>query len=319
MESMSSCRLSTLEWRFKVITENSFGKSWIFDFGSNEGRNLGYFLLKADHVVAIEANPSLNNQVRKEFCSEISSGRLFVEECLVSSRSKIDELGREQVFYVNSSDNLISSIEKPAFNSKLDWYGLRINCKTSDEIILKYVRYGDEILYCKFDLEGFDNIAVKDMLAKEIFPVYLSLELNDPKGLRTLIESRKYRSFKLSTGFDIGRKIRKVIVNTLNGKQEWTFEVHSSGPLFDDLDRRIFTARGASVVKYLKHRLIDWTDLHAARFDIKMKVSKRYELQTVSILVMEWFTYLVRAFVIVILPEKAVTWSRRVVNKVKSI
>jgi FkbM family methyltransferase len=42
-------------------------KKVIFDLGANQGQNLGYFLDKADKVVAVEANPLCISKYLKIF------------------------------------------------------------------------------------------------------------------------------------------------------------------------------------------------------------------------------------------------------------
>jgi hypothetical protein len=45
--------------------ENSKPKKIIFDFGSNNGQNLSYFLEKAEIVVCVEANTILTERIKK--------------------------------------------------------------------------------------------------------------------------------------------------------------------------------------------------------------------------------------------------------------
>ena len=42
-------------------------KKIIFDFGSNNGQNLDYFLKKAEFVVAVEENTVLTEKIKKNF------------------------------------------------------------------------------------------------------------------------------------------------------------------------------------------------------------------------------------------------------------
>ena len=155
----------------------------------------------------VEANPRLNVQVRERFQRQILEGKLYVEECLITSSSLIENAGREQKFYVNKSDHRISSIHSPKVKDMHNWYQLVLYSKTVDEIIRNYMKVDDDLLYCKFDLEGFDKQAVQDMFVNSCFPKYVSLELNDPNGLDSLVASKHYNCFKLSFGSDIGKKI----------------------------------------------------------------------------------------------------------------
>ena len=59
----------------------------IYDFGSNNGynNNIPYYLKKADIVVAVEANPSLCQHIANRFSPVINDGRLFVENCVLTT------------------------------------------------------------------------------------------------------------------------------------------------------------------------------------------------------------------------------------------
>ena len=48
----------------------------ICDFGMNNGDNLPYYLLKAEKVVEVEANPKLCSLVEERFANHIRDGRL---------------------------------------------------------------------------------------------------------------------------------------------------------------------------------------------------------------------------------------------------
>jgi hypothetical protein len=289
--------------------------SWIFDFGSNLGQNLEYFLLKSDKVVAVEANPRLNVQVREKFQRQILEGKLYVEECLITSSSLIENAGREQKFYVNRSDHRISSIHPPKFKDMHNWYQLVIYSRTVDEIIRNYMKVDDDLLYCKFDLEGFDKQAVQDMFVKGYFPKYVSLELNDPNGLDLLVASKHYNCFKLSFGSDIGKKIKTVNIYGSNGLQEFSFEVHSSGPVFDDLATSVFTLRGAKLVRKFKYRLGNWTDIHAARND--KKIYLRVEFVFVLSLFFKEIAQVIRRALIKHLPRRTTSLIRESIRRIK--
>lgn len=288
--------------------------SWIFDFGSNLGQNLDYFLLKSDKVVAVEANPRLNVQVREKFQRQILDGKLYVEECLITSSSLIENAGRKQKFYVNKSDHLISSIHSPELKDMHNWYQLMIYSKTVDEIICNYVAADDDLLYCKFDLEGFDKLAVQDMFMKSLLPKYISLELNDPKGLDLLVASKHYNFFKLSFGSDIGKKLKRANIDGCNGLQEFSFEAHSSGPAFDDLATSVFTLRGAKLVRKFKYRLGNWTDVHATRSDREIYLPG--ELIFVLSLFFKEVAQVIRKILIKHLPNSAIILIRKSIRRI---
>ena len=53
-------------------------KKIIYDFGSNNGDDISYYLLKSDLVIAVEANPVLCNHIKKRFKQQILNGNLIV-------------------------------------------------------------------------------------------------------------------------------------------------------------------------------------------------------------------------------------------------
>lgn len=56
----------------------------IYDFGANDGDDIPYYLMKADLVVAVEANPGLCAQMSVRFADEVRSGRLIIENCVLT-------------------------------------------------------------------------------------------------------------------------------------------------------------------------------------------------------------------------------------------
>jgi len=76
----------------------------IFDLGANKGQNLDYFLTNSELVVANEPNPDLCKLIHSRFSSEISDGKLFVENvCLVDRNLS----GSFVNFYINKKVMLI--------------------------------------------------------------------------------------------------------------------------------------------------------------------------------------------------------------------
>ena len=44
-------------------------KKIIYDFGANNGDDIPYYLMKADEVIAVEANPKLCDVIKNRFSS----------------------------------------------------------------------------------------------------------------------------------------------------------------------------------------------------------------------------------------------------------
>ena len=67
-------------------------KKIIYDFGANNGDDIPYYLMKADEVIAVEANPNLCDLIKNRFPKEIIDGRLKVENCVIDvdkSKNKV--------------------------------------------------------------------------------------------------------------------------------------------------------------------------------------------------------------------------------------
>jgi hypothetical protein len=62
----------------------------IYDFGANNGDDIPYYLMKADIVVAVEANPALCRSIETRFNNAIRSRQLFVENCVLTAGTETD-------------------------------------------------------------------------------------------------------------------------------------------------------------------------------------------------------------------------------------
>ena len=99
-------------------------KKVIIDFGANKGQNINYYLLKADIVVCVEANPELVKAIQKKFSVQIRNNKLFVENVVVTKKENSRKLIN---FYINKNDVLSSNI-KPK-NSK-DFHLVKVQNKS---------------------------------------------------------------------------------------------------------------------------------------------------------------------------------------------
>ena len=61
-------------------------KKIIYDLGCHNGSNIPYYLLKADVVVAVDANPKLCEIIKVKFDKEIKQNRLVVENCIITTK-----------------------------------------------------------------------------------------------------------------------------------------------------------------------------------------------------------------------------------------
>src|SRR5688572_5823910 len=106
----------------------------IYDFGSNNGDDIPYYCKKADVVIAVEANPVLCAHIAGRFRDEISSGKLFVENCVLNTDSDISET----FFYIHKSEDVLSQFPTPSKNHINDFRRIALPALSPLKIIHKY-------------------------------------------------------------------------------------------------------------------------------------------------------------------------------------
>lgn len=85
-------------------------KNIIYDVGSNNGDDIPYYMMKAEVVVAIEANPVLCEGMRQRFAAEIQEGRLIVECCVVTDGKAPEVVD----FYLHNRHHVLSQFPVPS-------------------------------------------------------------------------------------------------------------------------------------------------------------------------------------------------------------
>jgi FkbM family methyltransferase len=232
---------------------NSNQKKIIFDFGSNNGQNLSYFLEKAEIVVCVEANTILTEKIKKRFDRHINNNSLFIENFGLS------EIDGVKDFYISKQNDVLSTLIPP--QNKENYQRITIPTTTPSNIIKKYRNKLslNEIEYIKIDVEGYDHIILDDLFKNNIYPKYISAEVHDSIVINLILNS-PYKSFKFSEGTEIGNNIKKI--EFLNHKQENVkidFVQHSSGPYGDDIPGKYY-ARD-SVINYFLNNGLGWKDI----------------------------------------------------------
>ena len=232
---------------------NSKQKKIIFDFGSNNGQNLSYFLEKAEIVVCVEANTILTEKIKKRFDRHINNNSLFIENVGLS------EIDGVKDFYISKENDVLSTLIPP--QNKENYQRITIPSTTPSNIIKKYRNKLslNEIEYIKIDVEGYDHIILDDLFKNNIYPKYISAEVHDSMVINLILNS-PYKSFKFFEGTEIGNNIKKI--EFLNHKQKSVkidFAQHSSGPYGDDIPGKYY-ARD-SVINYFLNNGLGWKDI----------------------------------------------------------
>jgi FkbM family methyltransferase len=229
-------------------------KKVIIDFGANKGQNIDYYLLKADIVVCVEANPELAKEIRKKFSAHIRNNKLFIENVVVT---KSGNNGKLVNFYINKNDVLSSNI-KPK-NSK-DFHLVKVQSKSISEILKKYLTKNRIFYYAKFDLEGYDAVVINSMLLGGYFPENISTEVHTLESLEAIFDSGKYIGYKLQEGNKVSQYV-SLPIKTKNKIKAIKFLAHSAGPMGEDIPGPWLTER--SIRNKLRVEGLGWKDVHA--------------------------------------------------------
>lgn len=230
----------------------------IYDLGANNGEDLRYYLLKADKVVAVEANPVLAEVIRSRFADEIAQGRVAVENCALSDDSSVNQIS----FYVHRTQDGLSQLPRPAAEVIAEFDEITVPAARIAEIV---ARHGAPH-YVKIDLEGYDHVVLKDLFGAGIFPPYVSAEAHRIEVFCVLVAMGGYGAFKLVRSQFFEDRFASTTVATAQGPRRFDFELmHMTGPYGDDLpghwmDPVLFQ-------RYLGHVGPGWIDIHASRVD----------------------------------------------------
>jgi FkbM family methyltransferase len=234
----------------------------IIDLGANDGSNLSYYLERADKVFAIEANPVLCKRMERLFEQEIQIGRLLVVNAAIipanlngeglSEANKIE-------FWVNKKNDEISSLLKPAVNP-LDYFNVHVPAITIKDFFSQHIRKQDIIHYCKIDVEGIDELILRDMFSESIFPEYISAEAQNINSFSRLISASHYNSFNyrsasqmLKGSFPDKKKLRTPI-KPIPGR---------AGNFGSDLTSGWYNAGDTALIMSLQG--FAWNDIHARK------------------------------------------------------
>jgi FkbM family methyltransferase len=223
----------------------------IYDFGSNNGDDIPYYLKKGDMVIAIEANPFLCKQIENRFLSDIQNGRLFIENCVLTA----DEVGKEVCFYIHKRDPVLSRFPKP--DNIHDFEEALLPCQSVLGVIQ---RYGDPY-YIKIDIEHYDHLILRTLFLNGIQPPFISAESHCIEVFSLLVSLGKYNAFKLVDGRTVSKKYNKYSIVSNNGRELYSFPYDSAGPFGDDIAGEWMTAE--NFFRLLAFEGLGWKDIHA--------------------------------------------------------
>ena len=238
------------------MTNLNKNKKVIIDFGANKGQNIKYYLLKADIVVRVEANPKLVKEIQKNFSNHIRNKKLFIENVVVVGEK---EDKKESIdFYIHKKMDVLSTLINP--NNNQDFFQAKIKSKPILEILEKYLTKNSIFYFAKFDLEGYDAIAINAMLKADFYPMNISTEVHALESLEAICNSKKYIGFKLQEGNMVSRYLN-LPIKTKKGIKLMKFISHSAGPMGEDIPSDWLTEK--SIRNKLRVEGFGWKDVHA--------------------------------------------------------
>ncbi|MEM7344176.1 MAG: FkbM family methyltransferase, partial [Chloroflexota bacterium] len=228
----------------------------IYDFGANKGDNIPYYLLKADLVVAVEANPGLCQRIQQKFAAHIEKGQLVVENCVITS----DTDGVDVDFYIHKRKPLRSQFPKPD-STQIDEYERRLlPGKRVKQLISEY----GEPFYIKIDVEHYDSEVLRALWQANILPPYISAEAHSIE-IFSLLVTMGYSTFKLVDSSTVANVYSNRVITGIEEAALYSFPHHAAGPFGNDIDGRWMTAD--NFFRHLALEGLGWKDIHASRIE----------------------------------------------------
>ena len=239
---------------YNLTNVNNFDVKIIYDIGSNNGDDIAYYMLKANKVVAVEANPDLCKRISDRYSSEIKCGTLVVENCAVT-----DEKSGLIDFYISQANHVLSTLVAPSPQDRDKWKICRVEAVPIIDIIKKH----GPPYYIKIDVEGHDESILKSLARAGVKPPFISAESHTLGVFTLLSEQMNYRSFKLVDGYSVSKVYRKrrIFSPIQNSNIEYSFPYHSGGPFGDDVDGPWLEK--STMLKFLALQQLGWKDIHA--------------------------------------------------------
>ena len=228
-------------------------KKVIYDLGANHGDNIPYYLKKADLVVAAEANPKLCREIEHRFATEISAGRLRVENCVLAGEGT----GVDVAFYLHKRHDVLGQFPKPDESVMDDYTKVSLPAKSILEIVRKH---GDPY-YIKIDIEHSEEAILGELFKNGVRPPYISAESHSARVFALLAGMGEYRAFKLVEGETVAKDYKSCSIEASGGRETYSFPEHSAGPFGEDIAGEWMNAD--DLFEVLAERGMGWRDIHA--------------------------------------------------------
>jgi len=234
-------------------------KRVIYDVGSNNGDDIPYYLMKADKVVAIEANPELSDCIKQKYSQEIIDGRLIVENCAVTDRENMGEVD----FYIYTSQphlHVFGQFPPPSQDKLSEFTKIKVLSKSITGLVNEH----GYPYYMKIDVnENYEVPLLKSLFSSGIRPKFISAESHTMDVFLTLVREGQYRFFKMVDCSLISEIYKDCLIDLYNQdtKVKYSFPHHSAGPFENDIN-----GEWMNTDDLFKHVLMygtGWKDIHA--------------------------------------------------------
>lgn len=243
-------------------------KKIIYDLGANNGDDIPYYLMKADVVVAVEANPALCATIHEHFAAEVRAGRLAVENCVITAEGA----GGPIDFYVHRSNHVLSQLPPPPPKTAADFDKVILPSKNISDI----VRAHGDPYYVKIDIEHYDAQILRALFAAGVVPPYISAESHSVEVFAVLVALGGYDAFKMVDGHTVSQVYanRRIARDGQGAAVTYSFPYHSAGPFGDDVDGPWLTA--SNFLRVLALEGLGWKDIHATNTTVAAPAALRH-------------------------------------------
>jgi FkbM family methyltransferase len=229
----------------------------IYDFGANNGDDTEYYLLKADKVIAVEANPVVAELMRQRFPDAIADGRLVVEACALTA----EESAEGVPFYVHRKQHTLSQFPKPPADQLAAFEEIRVPARN----VVDLVREHGAPHYIKIDIEHYDHVVLRALFEAGIRPPYISAESHTIEVFALMVALGRYDAFKMIDGASTPVKYTDHPIATRDGPGVFSFKLRTAGPFGQDLPGPWMTKD--NLFRVLAHAGLGWKDIHASLLD----------------------------------------------------
>lgn len=240
-------------------------KKIIYDFGANKGDDIPYYLKKADLVVAVEANPSLCHQIHERFSTEIREGRLCVENCVLAGESEDAEV----CFYLHKRHHVLGQFPRPDESVIGDYNRVVLPSQSAMQIVRKH----GGPYYIKIDIEGYDEVILRELFRNRVRPPFISAESTSIGVFALLAAMGEYKAFKLVEGATVAKKYRSHTIFVNGNAESYSFPPQSAGPFGEDIPGEWMNAD--DLFDVLAAKKMGWRDIHATSLVEPDPVSRR--------------------------------------------